>query len=216
MLHESVHLRSMSLMSRLYSLFFSLGQTLPINRHPPFWPRGISQPSMNHAVTLLNQPYNCWVHIFPEARVYQAPNLTMRYFKTGISRLILEPNKMPIVIPMFHAGMETVMREYQVPPQFFPSIGKNIHVRFGDPIPFKILNRLHRKWEEVKEHPTKRGLRALRIETAETVRDAVNQVRSSMGYPPEPPNSNDPKLFPPITPARKEVKRWFTRLGRDK
>ena len=196
---------------RLYSLFFSLGQTLPINRFPPFRPRGINQPSMNHAVTLLNQPYSSWIHIFPEARVYQAPDLPMRFFKMGISKLILEPEKAPYIIPMFHSGMETVMREYKIPPQFFPSIGRDIHIRFGDPIAFEILDKLRERWEHVKEHPKHRDLRALRIETAETVRDAVNQVRSSMGFPPEPPNSNDPKSFPPITvPVRKDVKGWFS------
>jgi monolysocardiolipin acyltransferase len=203
-------------MSRLYAYFFSLGQTLPINRHTPFRPRGINQPSMSHAVTLLNPPYNSWVHVFPEARVYQAPNLPMRFFKMGISKLILEPEITPIVIPMFHSGMETVMREYKVPPQFFPSTGKDIHLRFGEPIPFETLNRLREKWVNVKEHPTKGELRALRIETAETVRDAVNLVRSSMGFPPEPPNSNNPKSFPPVsTPARKNVKGWFHKLRKD-
>jgi monolysocardiolipin acyltransferase len=201
---------------RLYSLFFSLGQTLPINRYPPFWPRGISQPSMNHAVTLLNQPHNSWVHVFPEARVYQAEDLPMRFFKMGISKLILEPEKAPIVIPMFHSGMETVMLEHRVSPQLFPSIGKEIHVRFGDPMPFEVLDKFRERWEKVKEHPTKGDLRALRIETAETVRDAVNQVRSTMGFPPEPPNSNEPKSFPAITsPPRKGLKGWFTRIRKD-
>ena len=199
--------------TRLYSLFFSLGQTLPINRHPPFRPRGISQPSMNHSVKLLNDPYNSWIHIFPEARVYQAPDLPMRFFKMGISKLILEPEKPPIVIPMFHSGMETVMREYKVPPQFFPSTGKDIHVRFGEPIPIHILDRLREKWGEVKRYPTKGDVRALRIETVEIVRDAVNQVRSSMGFPDEPLDSNDPKTFPPVTiPPRKDVKGWFKRF----
>lgn len=80
-----------------------------------------------------------------------------------------------------------------------------------------VLERLRHKWEKVKEHPTKGDLRGLRIETTEIVREAVNQVRSSMGFGPEPPDSNDPKSFPPITaPARKDIKGWFTRLRNDK
>jgi monolysocardiolipin acyltransferase len=137
----------------------------------------------------------------------------MRFFKLGISKLILEPEKTPIVIPMFHSGMETVMREQKIPPQRFPSTGKNIHVRFGEPISTDVLDRLRKKWGQIKEHPTKGDLRALRIETAEIVRDAVNHVRSGMGFPPEPPNSNDPKTFPVIfTPPQKDVKGWFSRL----
>jgi monolysocardiolipin acyltransferase len=201
------------LTSRLYSLFFSLGKTLPVNRHPPFRPRGINQPSMNHAVSLLDPPYNSWIHIFPEARIYQAPNLPMRFYKMGLSKLILEPEKAPFVIPMFHSGMETVMRELRIPPQFLPSTGKDIHVRFGEPIPFDILERLRERWHEVKEHPTKSEVRHLRIDTAELVRAAVNEVRASMGFPPEPPNSNDPKSFSPITtPPRKDLKGWLDRL----
>src|SRR5271167_2292030 len=146
MFHKQVLYLIIISKSRLYSLFFRLGQTLPINRHSPFRPRGINQPSMNQAITLLNQPYNSWIHIFPEARVYQAPDLPMRFFKMGISKLILEPETPPIVIPMFHSGMETVMKEYQVPPQFLPSMGKDIHVRFGDPIPTQVLERLREKW----------------------------------------------------------------------
>jgi monolysocardiolipin acyltransferase len=168
---------------------------------------------MNHAVALLNRPYNSWVHIFPEARIYQAPDLPMRYFKMGVSKLILEPEKAPFVIPMFHSGMETVMQELRIPPQFLPSTGKDIHVRFGEPISFNVLERLRERWQEVKEHPTKSEVRHLRIETAELVRAAVNDVRSGMGFPPEPPNSNDPQSFPPITtPPRKDVKGWLSRL----
>jgi monolysocardiolipin acyltransferase len=168
---------------------------------------------MNHAVTLLNKPYNSWIHIFPEARIYQAPNLPMRFFKMGISKLILEPEKAPIIIPMFHSGLEKVMREHKIPPQFFPSTGQDIQLRFGEPIPSDIVEKLRQRWQNVKEHPTKRELRALRIETAELIRDAVNDVRASMGYPAEPPNSNDPKSFPPITtPPRKDVKGWLDRI----
>ena len=31
-----------------------------------------------------------WIHIFPEGKVHQASDKTMRYFKWGVSRLILE------------------------------------------------------------------------------------------------------------------------------
>jgi monolysocardiolipin acyltransferase len=139
----------------------------------------------------------------------------MRFFKMGVSKLILEPEVPPIVIPMFHSGMESVMREHKNPPQFFPSTGQDIHLRFGEPIPVETIERLREKWKHVREHPHKSEVRQLRIETAETVREAVNRVRESMGFPPEPPGSNDPKSFPPITtPPRKDVKGWFSRFTR--
>jgi len=168
---------------------------------------------MTHAITLLNEPHNSWIHIFPEAQIHQSPNLPMRFFKMGMSKLILEPDTPPIVIPMFHSGMETVMREYKVPPQFLPSTQKDIHIRFGDPIAVDVLERLRGQWHQIKDHPTPSEVRALRIETVELVRDAVNDVRSSMGFPPEPPDSNDPKSFPPTTtPPRKDVRGWISRL----
>jgi len=200
--------------TRLYSLFFTLGQTLPVNRHSPFSPRGITQPSITHAISLLNPPYDSWVHIFPEGGIWQAPNLPMRFFKMGgISRLILEPEITPIVIPMFHSGMETVMRELRVPPQFLPSTGKDIRVRFGEAIPLNVLEPLRERWRKCKEHPVKSEVRKLRLETAEMAREAVNKVRESMGYPEEPEDSNDPKSFPqPDVPTRKDVKGWFKRM----
>jgi monolysocardiolipin acyltransferase len=167
---------------------------------------------MNHSVRLLNAPYNAWIHIFAEARVYQAPNLPMRFFKMGISKLILEPDRTPIVIPMFHSGMEKVMAEGKVPPQFLPSVGQEIRVKFGEPMDLAGLEEFRARWDEVKMHPAKGDVRALRIETAEKVREAVNEVRTSMGFPPEPPGSNDPKSFPHDLPppSRKHVKKWLS------
>ena len=214
MLYQSVIAIRDSTYTRLHSLFFSLGQTLPVNRYPPFSPRGITQPSITHAASLLSPPYNSWVHIFPEARIWQAPNLPMRFFKMGgISRLILEPETTPIVIPMFHSGMEQVMREFRAPGQFLPSTGKILHVRFGEAIPVSVLEPLRERWRKCKEHPVKSEVRNLRIETAEIARQGVNKVRESMGYPEEPEGSNDPKNFSPSDlPIRPDVKGWFKRL----
>jgi monolysocardiolipin acyltransferase len=136
----------------------------------------------------------------------------MRYFKMGVSRLILEAEVAPIVIPMFHSGMETVMVENKIPPQFLPSIRKTLRIKFGEPIPEERIAQLRERWRRAKEHPNKTEIRALRMETVEMVRKAVNDVRTSMGFPPEPPNSNDPKSFPPITvPPRKDFKGWMSR-----
>lgn len=108
------------------------------------------------------------------------------------------------------------MVEQRIPPQFFPSTGQDIRVKFGDPIPVEVIDKLRERWGQVKQHPSHRELRMLRIETAETVREAVNAVRTSMGFPAEPHGSNDPKSFPPPTvPPRKDVKGWFKRFWKD-
>ena len=108
------------------------------------------------------------------------------------------------------------MVEQRIPPQFFPSTGRNIRVKFGDPIAAEVIQKLRERWAHVKEHPSHKELRELRIETAETVREAVNTVRASMGFPPEPAGSNNPKSFPLIpVPTRKDVKGWFKRFWKD-
>jgi len=76
------------------------------------------------------------------------------------------------------------------------------------------LRGVRERWDKVKIHPTKGQVRTLRIETAEMVREAVNGVRTSMGFPAEPPGSNDPKSFPhdpPPTPRRHGRWWWWAR-----
>lgn len=109
--------------------FFLLGQCLPIIRGA-----GIHQPGMQKAVELLNS--GRWVHIFPEGKVNQESK-TLLKFKWGVGRLIMESQIPPIVVPIWHKGMDAVMpegRDYTVP---LP--GKPITIRFGNPINFAPL-----------------------------------------------------------------------------
>lgn len=96
-----------------------------------------------------------WCHIFSEGRVWQnwrfkddEPRLGP--FKPGVGKLIAHcpPGKEPIVIPMFHTGMDSVMPELVLqgekrtkkkpsrPASFVPRTGNKIRVFVGQPIDF--------------------------------------------------------------------------------
>ncbi len=73
-----------------------------------------------------------WVHVFPEACVHQRPHAGMRYFKWGVSRLILESEPAPDVVPVFLDGTQRVMPEDRGFPRALPRCGVRLRVAFGD------------------------------------------------------------------------------------
>ncbi|CAI4219491.1 unnamed protein product [Parascedosporium putredinis] len=131
-------------------------------------------------------PHLSWVHVFPEGCVHQHPTSSLRYFKWGISRLLLESDPTPDFVPMFIDGTQRVMAEDRTFPRFLPRIGKDITVAFGDPVdgegpPLAAADPLEpprgvdpAAWQEVVD---------VRIETARRVRDQVAALRTRLGYP---------------------------------
>ncbi|KAJ3189519.1 hypothetical protein HDU85_003150 [Gaertneriomyces sp. JEL0708] len=103
------------------SWFFASGRVIPIVRGD-----GIYQPAMDLAIQKLKN--NEWVHIFSEGKVNQDP--VMLPFRWGIARLILASN--PIIIPIWHQGMEAVMPEKTK--IYFPRCRKDVVVSIGDPV----------------------------------------------------------------------------------
>ncbi|KAM3070174.1 Lyso-phosphatidylcholine acyltransferase [Clarireedia jacksonii] len=152
-----------------------------------------------------------WVHIFPEGRVHQHPNRSLRYFKWGVSRLILESEPMPEIVPIFIDGNQDIMHESRTFPRFIPRAGKNVRIAFGESIDGeKIFGDLRLRWQKLvrlqKEAVIKNGLDAhmemgelteglkyapeavaLRKEVTRRVRMEVLKVRQSLGYPDEDP-----------------------------
>uniref|UniRef100_A0A7S1G2E3 Tafazzin family protein n=1 Tax=Bicosoecida sp. CB-2014 TaxID=1486930 RepID=A0A7S1G2E3_9STRA len=135
--------------------FFGVGRVIPITRGG-----GILQPSLDTVAGKVREGQ--WVHFFPEGRVWQEGGLPLRDddgrwcsvtgrcslpfakvgpIKWGIGRVIANAPKPPIVVPIFHLGLENV-----VPQDFkndvksmIPKIGNRITAKVGDPVPVEDL-----------------------------------------------------------------------------
>lgn len=196
-----------------------MGQTLPTHRywHSPYG--GPYQPTMTQALKLLSQKHvlpsepltystngrdshpapaaytvnhNAWVHVFPEACCHQSPDSTLRYFKWGVSRLILESEPAPEFIPMFMHGTQLIMPEDRGFPRFTPRIGNKIRFVIGEATDVeKLFGRQRDEWRRLVERNGAETLKDskeaqdLRIEVAKAVRDEISKLREDMGLTPE-------------------------------
>ena len=191
-----------------------MGQVLPTHRlwHSPHG--GPYQPTMSQILSLLSGPSSsieptrystngqdsflapaaymanrhAWVHVFPEACCHQNPDSTLRYFKWGVSRLILESDPAPDFIPMFAHGMQLIMPEDRTWPRWAPRTGNHVRIRFGERTNVdEIFGRQRAEWrrlvEKYDDPADSPEARQLRIEVAKTVRDEVSKLREQMGLP---------------------------------
>lgn len=138
--------------------------------------------------------HNSWVHVFPEACCHQNPESTLRYFKWGVSRMILESDPAPDFVPMFIHGTQNIMPENRGWPRWAPRVGNRIRVSFGEPTNVDVVFGRHRaQWkrlveevgdntEALKDHPE---VVQLRIDVAKSARDEVERLREKMGLPAE-------------------------------
>ncbi|KAG5354886.1 Lysophosphatidylcholine acyltransferase [Yarrowia sp. B02] len=234
--------------NRLYSLFFGAGQVLPITR---FGLGGPFQPGMDMCVRLLNPndkikysakyaPYlvhtnatsypfwreSNWVHFFPEGYVHQAlePHEgTMRYFRWGTSRAVLEPVTPPIIVPMYSHGLQKVFQEI---PKGYEMEGNNsnadrtISIRIGEPISENTVAGFRNEWiklcekegaslnDETMPESLKTGKEAqeLRSRVASRLREHVEELRMSVPQMnPELPEFKEPEFWNDIDKVHKGV-----------
>jgi len=118
--------------NRLLSKYWALGKVVPITRG---W--GPNQPAIDFLLQRLNE--GSWVNIFPEAKVVDNPSKSLPY-RWGTGRLIMESKKLPVVVPVYHVGMNTVLPNPQNPGQAQPAVlrpGKLVTVCIGEPLDFE-------------------------------------------------------------------------------
>ncbi|KAI0065174.1 acyltransferase-domain-containing protein [Artomyces pyxidatus] len=120
----------------VFSAFFRNGQVLETFRG-----KGIYQPAVDSAIEKLS--HGQWVHLFGEGKVRQpdtysveASGAKLIRFKWGVGRILMETPRAPTIIPMWITGFENLMPEgRKTPYKYFPRLGAQLSVTFGDPIP---------------------------------------------------------------------------------
>lgn len=151
---------------------------------------------------------HAWVHIFPEGMIHQSEQRLMRYFKWGVSRLVLESDPMPDIVPIFIEGFDDIMNENRTFPRFIPRAFKNVRVTFGEKLNAEeVFGDLRARWKQMcaREEQTNGTLPTgvlsdalkysdeavrIRIECTDRIRQAVLHVRRQRGYSDEDPKNN--------------------------
>lgn len=181
-----------------------------------------------------------WIHIFPEGMVHQSSDKTMRYFKWGVARLILEPAECPDVVPMFIEGTDQIMHESRTFPRFIPRIGKKVDITFGREVDTDaVFGDLRKRWKEIRDVDYAKSIRKpgaaaypneavgvltdtllhgeeaveLRKECTRRLRLEVLKVRRSRGYPDEDPKAGWVETYVKEGPKREgrvEDDTWIT------
>lgn len=105
-----------------HAIFFALGKCVPVIRGG-----GVYQEAVNFCIEQLGK--GSWIHVFPEGKVNMTKE-NMR-FKWGIGRMILESPVTPIIVPIWHIGMDEVLPNE---PPYYLHLRKKLTLNFGDPI----------------------------------------------------------------------------------
>ncbi|KAL9915021.1 tafazzin homolog isoform X1 [Glossina fuscipes] len=105
-----------------HSLFFMYGKCIPIIRG-----NGVHQSAVDVCIQKLK--LGEWVHVFPEGKV----NMTKEEMrlKWGVGRIIYESPRVPIILPMWHEGMDSVLPNTE---PYYLKFGKKVTLNVGKPI----------------------------------------------------------------------------------
>lgn len=167
---------------------------------------------------------HAWVHIFPEGMIHQSEQRIMRYFKWGVSRLILESDPMPDIVPMFIEGFDNIMHETRTFPRFIPRPFQNVRVTFGEKLDAEeVFGDLRRRWQQMRVEEEKRvgslevgvvtdtlkyseEAVSLRKECTRRMRQAVLDLRRQRGYPEDDPKNSLAETWLREGPEREGLK----------
>lgn len=105
-----------------HSKFFALGKCIPVVRG-----NGVYQDAINFCIEQLKKGQ--WVHIFPEGKVNMTKEIIR--LKWGVGRMIFESPVTPIVIPIWHIGMDDVLPNT---PPYILRLKKQLTFNYGKPI----------------------------------------------------------------------------------
>uniref|UniRef100_A0A2A4IUG7 Tafazzin family protein n=1 Tax=Heliothis virescens TaxID=7102 RepID=A0A2A4IUG7_HELVI len=173
----------------LHSCFFALGKCVPVVRGA-----GVYQPAMDFCVERLARGE--WVHIFPEGRV----NVNKEHirFKWGVGRLVADCPAPPLIVPVWHEGLDAVLPNQE---PYLLKFRKHVFLNVGEPIQIhQLLDKLrssNASEEETRAAITdtiQRELLRLRDATHALIRRAAGKRAADILAPP-----------PPATPPRRDA-----------
>lgn len=140
--------------------------------------------------------------------IHQSEQRIMRYFKWGVSRLILESDPMPDIVPIFVEGFDNIMHESREFPRFIPRPFQNVRVTFGEKLNAEeVFGDLRARWKQMREYEEWKGGQlevgvlndslkyseeavSIRKECTRRIRQAVLDVRRQRGYPEDDPKNS--------------------------
>ncbi|KAL3286094.1 hypothetical protein HHI36_000607 [Cryptolaemus montrouzieri] len=105
-----------------HASFFSFGKCVPVIRGA-----GVYQEAVDFCIELLAEGH--WVHVFPEGKVNMTKE-NMR-LKWGVGRMIFEAPITPIILPIWHIGMDEVLPNE---PPYYLHLRKKLTFNYGEPI----------------------------------------------------------------------------------